>query len=90
LRTEIFEILRTHESNINLAVEVLNRSSPAPSSRSLPKTSIYETVTAGMASPNVNNAIGFGALLCVSPDDAARLDIFLQERGEKREIECIL
>ena len=25
LRTEIVEMLRTHESNINLAVEVLNR-----------------------------------------------------------------
>jgi hypothetical protein len=43
-----------------------------------------------MAIPNVNNAIGFGAILCVAPDDGARLDIFLQERGEKREIECIL
>jgi hypothetical protein len=43
-----------------------------------------------MAFPNVNNAIGFVALLCVSPDDAARLEIFLQGRGEKREVECIL
>jgi hypothetical protein len=39
---------------------------------------------------NVNNAIGFGALLCASPDGAARPGICPHERGEKREIRCIL
>jgi len=90
LRTEIIEMLRAHESNINLAVEVLNRPSRPRRLDRRPITSIYKTVTAGTAIPNVNNAIGFGALRCVAPGDGARLDIFLQERDEKREIECIL